>query len=98
MLRLLSGRQHSVLTAVTLINQLKPETLCGMDRTDVWFAAMSDAQIRDYIRRENVYDKAGAYAIQGFAGVYIPRISGNYFNVMGLPLPLVYDLICRTLS
>ena len=52
----------------------------------------------DYLRRENVFDKAGAYAIQGYAGIYIPRIEGNYFNVMGFPLPLVHELLCRTLS
>jgi septum formation protein len=98
MLRKLSGREHSVYTAVTLINQPKQQTLEGLDRTRVWFKIMTDEQILDYIRRENVYDKAGAYAIQGYAGVYIPRIEGNYFNVMGLPLPLVHELLCRTLS
>ena len=98
MLRKLSGREHSVLTAVTLVNQRKQETLEGLDRTRVWFSALTDEQIRDYIRRENVFDKAGAYAIQGYAGVYIPRIEGNYFNVMGFPLPLVHQLLCRTLS
>src|SRR5262245_50210843 len=98
MLRKLSGRAHEVYTAVCLINQAKEETLEGLDRTRVWFDAMTDEQIHDYIRRENVMDKAGAYAIQGYAGVYIPRIDGNYFNVMGLPLPLVHQLLCRTLS
>jgi len=98
MLRKLSGRDHWVLTAVTVVNQQKPETLEGLERTRVWFAPMSYQQIRDYIRRENVFDKAGAYAIQGYAGVYIPKIEGNYFNVMGFPLPLVHELLCRTLS
>jgi MAF protein len=98
MLRKLSGRVHEVYTAVCLINQVKRETLEGLDRTQVWFDVMTDEQIHDYIKRENVMDKAGAYAIQGYAGVYIPRIDGNYFNVMGLPLPLVCKLLCRTLS
>ena len=98
MLRKLSGRAHEVYTAVCLINQVKGETLEGLDRTQVWFEAMTDEQIHDYIHHENVMDKAGAYAIQGYAGVYIPRIDGNYFNVMGLPLPLVHKLLCRTLS
>ena len=53
--------------------------------------------ILDYVRRENVFDKAGAYAIQGYAGVFIPRIEGNYFNVIGLPLPLVRQLLSRTI-
>lgn len=98
MLRELSGRGHWVLTAVTIVNQMKQETLEGLERTQVWFSPLTDEQIFDYIRRENVFDKAGAYAIQGYAGVYIPKIEGNYFNVMGLPLPLVYRLLCRTLS
>jgi septum formation protein len=98
MLRKLSGREHAVLTAVTIVNQVKPETLEGLDRTSVWFMTVSDDEILDYIRRENVFDKAGAYAIQGYAGVYIPKIHGNYFNVMGFPLPLVHQLLCRTLS
>ena len=98
MLTRLQGRRHSVLTAISVINQVKQQTLEGIDRTDVWFKPMDEAQIRDYIRRENVLDKAGAYAIQGYAGVYIPKIEGNYFNVMGLPLPLVHELLCRTLS
>lgn len=98
MLRRLSGCRHSVLTAVCVINQVKRETVEGLDRTEVWFNPLDDADIRDCIRRENILDKAGAYAIQGFAGVYIPKIDGNYFNVMGLPLPLVHELLCRTLS
>jgi len=56
---------------------------------------MTRAQIVGYIDRENVMDKAGAYAIQGFASVYIPRIEGSYSNVMGLPLALVGDLLLR---
>jgi septum formation protein len=98
MLRKLSGRDHTVLTAVTLINQRKHHTLEGIDRTRVWFMPLSYQDIINYVRRENVLDKAGAYAIQGYAGAYIPKIDGNYFNVMGLPLPLVHQLLCRTLS
>jgi septum formation protein len=98
MLRKLSGREHVVLTAVTIVNQTKQETLEGLDRTRVWFTPLTEDEIREYIRRENVFDKAGAYAIQGYAGIYIPRIEGNYFNVMGFPLPLVHQLLCRTLS
>ena len=56
---------------------------------------MTDDQIVDYVEREDVLDKAGAYAIQGYASVYISRIEGNYTNVMGLPMPLVYDLLKR---
>lgn len=98
MLTKLQGRRHTVLTAICVINQVTQETFEEVDQTEVWFDAMTAMEIRDYVRRENVLDKAGAYAIQGYAGVYIPRIDGNYFNVMGLPLPLVHKLLCRTLS
>src|ERR1041384_2936077 len=98
MLEKLSGRDHWVYTAVSIVNQPRQEMLDGIDRTRVWFKALGDKEIHDYLARENVFDKAGAYAIQGYAGVYIPKIEGNYFNVMGLPLPLVYELLCRTLS
>jgi septum formation protein len=54
---------------------------------------LSGQEIEDYIEREDVMDKAGAYAIQGFASVFIPRISGSYSNVMGLPLALVYEFL-----
>ena len=98
MLRKLSGRDHWVYTAISVLNQVKHQTFEGIDRTRVWFSTLTDEQILDYIRRENVLDKAGAYAIQGYAGVFIPKIEGNYFNVMGLPLPLVHEVLCRTLS
>src|SRR5437763_10805161 len=98
MLRKLSGRDHWVYTAVTVVNQLKHETLEGIERTRVWFNPLTDSEIAKYIRREYVFNKAGAYAIQGYAGVYFSKIEGNYFNVMGLPLPLVHELLCRTLS
>ena len=98
MLRKLSGRDHWVYTALTVINQQKDEILEGIDRTRVWFNRIDESALLEYIRRESVLDKAGAYGIQGYAGVFIPRIEGNYFNVMGLPLPLVYELIARTLT
>jgi septum formation protein len=95
MLHQLSGRQHLVYTAVCVIDQPNAKVFQGLERTAVWFNSMTDNQIRDYVRREHLLDKAGAYAIQGFASVYIAKIEGNYFNVMGLPMPLVHDLLGR---
>ena len=94
MLRRLSGQQHSVYTAVCLIvcNQVD-QRIEGLERTDVWFSAMTEADIEDYVRRESVLDKAGAYAIQGYASVYIPKIEGNYLSVIGLPLSLVFSML-----
>ena len=96
MLQQLSGRQHAVYTAVCLIDQVAGEMHEALEKTEVWFDAMTAAEITDYVRRENVLDKAGAYAIQGFASVYILKIKGNYGNVMGLPLPIVHDFLRRT--
>lgn len=96
MLRQLSGRQHAVYTAVCVIDQIHGEKHEALEKTEVWFNSMTESQIMDYLRREDVLDKAGAYAIQGFAGAYISKIEGNYGNVMGLPLPVVHDLLSRT--
>jgi septum formation protein len=102
MLEKLSGREHDVYTAVCVIiqgpsrNAQSPyEIRQGLDRTRVWFNRISRAQISDYIERENVMDKAGAYAIQGFASVYIAKIEGSYSNVIGLPLAMVWELLPR---
>lgn len=93
MLEKLSGREHVVLTAVCVIDQSSGGMREGLDRTRVWFIPMTHAQILDYIDREDVLDKAGAYAIQGFASVYVSKIEGSYSNVMGLPLAVVWDLL-----
>ena len=95
MLEKLSGREHAVFTAVCVMDQSTGRMREAIDRTRVWFSAMTREQILDYIDRENVMDKAGAYAIQGFASVYIPKIEGSYSNVMGLPLSLVWNLVSR---
>jgi septum formation protein len=89
----LAGRKHAVYTAVCVVDQPGRQTLEGIEKTDVWFGPLSETEIRDYIGREYVLDKAGAYAIQGFASTFIPRIEGNYSNVIGLPLPLVFRLL-----
>ena len=96
MLRQLSGRQHIVYTAVCVIDQIHGEMHEALEKTVVWFSVMTEPEIIDYVRREDVLDKAGAYAIQGFAAVYISKIEGNYGNVMGLPLPVVHDFLSRT--
>jgi len=93
MLEKLSGREHAVYTAVCVIDQTTGRMREALDQTRVWLRPMTRAQILDYIERENVMDKAGAYAIQGFASVYITKIEGSYSNVMGLPLALVWDLL-----
>jgi septum formation protein len=82
----LSGRTHAVLTGVTLIRLPDAERVNFVELTHVHFSPLSPADISQYLATEEPYDKAGAYAIQGRAGRYIPRIEGCYFNVVGLPL------------
>jgi len=86
MLQRFSGRTHSVITGVSLVRL--PEILRRqfVETTLVHFAALSSEEISRYLATEEPYDKAGAYAIQGRAGRYIPRIEGCYFNIVGLPL------------
>jgi septum formation protein len=86
MLEKLSGRIHAVLTGVTLIRLPDAERRSFVESTLVHFAQLSEEEIARYLATEEPHDKAGAYAIQGRAGRYIPRIEGDYFNVVGLPL------------
>jgi nucleoside triphosphate pyrophosphatase len=91
MLRLLSGRTHQVVTGVCALRGERQQS--GAEVTHVCFRALSDAEIADYIASGEPWDKAGAYAIQGHAGRWVPRISGCYFNVVGLPLALVASML-----
>ena len=86
MLEALSGRTHSVITGVALIRLPDAERHTFVETTLVHFAPLGDEEITRYLATEEPHDKAGAYAIQGRAGRYIPRIEGDYFNVVGLPL------------
>jgi septum formation protein len=87
MLRLLSGRTHRVITGVALASSRGIEV--AVEITGVRFLTLSEADIAAYIATGEPMDKAGAYAIQGYAARWIPRITGDYFNVVGLPLALV---------
>ncbi|MHB8503085.1 MAG: Maf family protein [Candidatus Acidiferrales bacterium] len=89
MLETLSGRTHAVLTGVTLIRLPDAERRTFVESTLVHFVQLSSEEISRYLSTEEPHDKAGAYAIQGRAGRYIPRIEGDYFNVVGLPLARV---------
>jgi septum formation protein len=89
MLALLSGRRHEVLTGICLLRSAEAE--CDCATTAVVFAPLSEREIADYVASGEPMDKAGAYAIQGLASKFVERIEGDYFNVMGLPVALVYQ-------
>ena len=89
MLQQLSGRTHTVLTGVALVRLPDGERRQFIESTLVHLRPITDEELSSYLATGEPYDKAGAYAIQGQAGRYIPRIEGCYFNVVGLPLSRV---------
>ena len=91
MLALLSGRSHEVLTGVAIAHAGRVHS--AVDRTRVWFSVLSDTEIEAYVASGEPLDKAGAYAIQGLASRFIPRIDGSYANVVGLPVTTVVELL-----
>jgi septum formation protein len=105
MLRLLSGRTHLVITGVCIVGpvvrapvisgqwSVASHTGTAYETTLVTFGELSDDEIRFYVSTGEPMDKAGAYAIQGVASRWIPRIEGDYSNVVGLPVALVYRML-----
>jgi septum formation protein len=91
MLEKLSGRRHDVYTGVCLRTAESIQT--SFSCTGVWFDAMDPSEIDAYVRSGEPLDKAGAYAIQGLAAKYIPRVDGSYSNVVGLPVDLVQRMM-----
>jgi septum formation protein len=91
MLRMLSGQTHQVITGLCLARGRERQRAAEV--TFVRFVTLSDQEIADYVATGEPLDKAGAYAIQGRAGRWVPRIHGCYFNVVGLPLALVSSMI-----
>ena len=105
MLRLLSGRTHAVITGVCVVGPdaigsvasgqwpVASRTETASETTRVTFCELSESEIRDYVATGEPMDKAGAYGIQGIASRWIPRIEGDYSNVVGLPVARVYAML-----
>lgn len=107
MLKKLSGKRHEVLTGVALVQRSESAVLTGdskfntkvaFERTAVKFAAMSDEEIDFLAEKGEPLDKAGAYAVQAQAALFIEGIEGDYWNVVGLPVHLVYNLYKKMAS
>ena len=94
MLRTLSGRTHQVFTGVSVLSP-SGELFTEADRSDVTFCDLTDEEIRAYVRSGEPMDKAGAYAVQGHASLWITRLEGNFTSVIGLPLYLVRKLLLK---
>ena len=91
MLRKLSGRTHEVLTGIAAAT--RSSIISAVESTEVVFSEIPEAELKRYCATHEPLDKAGAYGIQGYAARWIPRIDGDYFNVMGLPIARVVGLI-----
>jgi septum formation protein len=88
MLGLLAGRRHEVITGICLIRGR--ERIRDTAATEVWFAPMTEEEIEEYAASGEPLDKAGGYAIQGLGSKFIDKVNGSYFNVVGLPIAMVY--------
>ena len=89
MLDMLSGKSHKVISGIALIT--KDKSISASEVTEVIFDEMTDADKDFYLNSKEPYDKAGAYAVQGLASMWIKGIVGDYFNVVGLPVKLLHD-------
>ena len=93
MLRMLSGQTHEVITAICLVRAPDQILAVKHEISFVTFCELSEEEIRSYIASHEPFDKAGAYAIQGLASKFVIHISGCYFNVVGLPVSLLYEVL-----
>ena len=93
MLRRLSGTTHRVITGVCLVSAPDRVEALRSETTLVTFRRLDEEEIADYLASGEAFDKAGAYGIQGLASRFVTRIEGCYFNVVGLPVALVYDML-----
>lgn len=93
MLSSFSGKSHKVISGISVTETDTMKTVTDFCETEVHFSEMSDDEISNYINTYKPYDKAGAYGIQEYAGVFIDKINGDYYNVVGLPLSALYRLL-----
>lgn len=93
MLKLLSGTSHEVITGLCIIDCRNNKILSDFEKTTVYFDELSDDDIRSYIATGEPMDKAGAYGIQGMGGLFVKKIEGCYFNVVGLPVNKLYGML-----
>ena len=93
MLRLLSGTTHQVISGLAILSPQK--TAVASEVTGVRFAPLTESDIALYVASDEPYDKAGAYAVQGMASLWIEGLEGDYFNVVGLPVKRLHDMLYR---
>lgn len=95
MLKKLSGREHHVCTGIAVIDKKLNKRICDFERTAVMFKPLTDGEIDRYIKTGEPMDKAGAYGIQNLGALFVEGIKGDYFNVVGLPLCKLTQILKR---
>lgn len=93
MIKLLSGKTHYVITGFALVNLSLNKEIVDCEVSEVTFKELSDECIKDYIKTKESLDKAGAYGIQGYGGLLVKNIQGDYFNIVGLPISKISDCL-----
>lgn len=93
MIKLLSGKTHHVITGFALINLSLNKKVIDCEVSQVTFKELSTESIKDYISTKESLDKAGAYGIQGYGGLLVKNIQGDYFNIVGLPISKISDCL-----
>ena len=91
MLRMLSGKTHTVLTGCAVVTAT--DTITFYDQAEVTFSSLSDIEINEYLDTDEPFDKAGAYGIQGYGARYVRMIKGDFYTVMGLPIHKLYQTL-----
>ncbi|WP_315168283.1 Maf family protein [Metaclostridioides mangenotii] len=91
----LSGREHQVVTGISLINIAENKKVVDYVVSEVKFKHLSDKVISDYLKTGEFQDKAGAYGIQGYGALLVDEIKGDYFNIVGLPISKLSDLLIK---
>jgi septum formation protein len=93
MLRTLSGKTHTVYTGLAIVDKPSEEMVSDYQRTRVTFRELNDREIEQYVKTKNPMDKAGAYGIQDQSAVFVSKIEGCFYNVMGFPLAKFYQTL-----
>lgn len=93
MLKALSNKEHKVISGLSVINVGTGKVITTHESTAVWIRELEDREIRNYISSREPMDKAGAYAIQGIGSLFVEKIQGCYFNVVGLPVNKLFKIM-----
>ena len=93
MLSRLSNREHSVFSGICVMDARTLKSVCAREETKVFFKELSEEKIRNYVRTGEPSDKAGAYAVQGLGALFTERIEGDFFNVIGLPVKRLAEIL-----